>query len=332
MAVGAISSALGDFFKKQLEVEQQIPQLQQTMENVGQMRRRGLQEELMAPGQIQQLKQGLRKGELELEQAPEIFAMQKGRYGMEQAQAGREAERFGREKTVAWPAQDIATARKTAGMQELAGMLEQAGGRPLPAETLNQWIVKYGDVLGEHPLAKRYHAYDPATEALKQAQAKYYQYLASGAKEKAAGGLKENQVQTALANARKQAELTVQAKLKEIGMFRPEQLGNLAERTAAYDWMVENEYRKLLAERRLPVNLPPMGAMPPKLKELMTVPEPSRGVFGVIGDLWNNLFGGEQPKQQQKGGSSPLGAFEPTPVPESPQESDDGTWKIEVEK
>lgn len=331
MAVGAMSSALGDFFKKQLETEQQIPQLQQTMANIGQMQRQQQVQEAMLPGQLQQMKQGIQKGALELGHLPEQYQMEKGRFGFESEAAQRQREQYERAKSFQWPYEAFQRERHMQAMQELQDRTA-TGKPPMTPQEMNQWIVKWGDVLGEHPLAKHYHMYDPALQAQREAHARYFDFLSKGGNVNKP--MTPAQSQTALANARRQAEATTQAKLKEFGLFNPAQLGNLAERSDAYEWMVDNEHRRILTERGLPTtNLGPQRPMPSKLKQLMTQPEEGSGIFGTISGLWNRMFGGQSQQQQKQPMFSPQP--QPTPVPEdapTSQVPSEMLWKIEEEK
>jgi hypothetical protein len=291
LAVGALSSAVGDYFKKQLESEMALPQLQQTMEALNQMKLAGLQRQAMMPMQLAGMQQGLQKGQQQLAFLPEQQALQR-------AQGEREAEQFGHLKNVQWPYEANIMARKQAAMQDLQKRIQANGGQPLQPKDMNSWIMEWGDALAGTPMAQHYKPWDPALEAQRLANARRYaswaDWLDKG--RPGMGGNAQNAAdrnfQSAITAARRQAESNVSMRLNEFKGVPNAELGNFQDRQDAIDWMIDNEYRNILQQRGLTQGmnfLPPQKPMPPKLRDLMNQNSPATegGTTGVLGGISN---------------------------------------------
>lgn len=301
LAVGALSSAVGDYFKKQLETEMALPQLQQTMEALNQMKLAGLQRQAMAPMQMAQAQQGLESGRQHLAFLPEQQAAERERAREQKAQ-------FGRLENIQWPYEQSIMQRRSQAMQDLQQRMARNNGQPLHPMELNQWVAQWGDALQGHPLAQHFKQYDPELGAQRQARAARDTAIANWYDKGRPGMGNQGQmtatgVQNALTAAHRQAEAAVGARLNEFKGIPNAQLGDFGERQQIYDWMVDNEYRKNLQSRGLGEHLrylPEQSPMPKKLTEIMNLQVPGQegpGIFDRIGRAWNWMTGSPSPQQ-----------------------------------
>jgi len=89
-----VSQGVGDVYRTAKETQAQLPEQQLRMAQVGQTNLDTLMKTAQFPWQAARQQQELQRGALELEHLPEQYGMERGRFGIEEAAAGRAATKF----------------------------------------------------------------------------------------------------------------------------------------------------------------------------------------------------------------------------------------------